>query len=56
MNPQSPFHVAHVIDIVVGFDVEVVFAVIAPDDLAVCLDALASGRGHRHSGRHGFVE
>ena len=45
------FHVAHVVDIVV----EVVFAVIAPDDLAVCFDALALGGGHRHSGRHRFV-
>ena len=46
---------ARIVDIVVGVDVEVVFAVIAPDDLAVCFDALASGGGHRHSGRHGFV-
>jgi hypothetical protein len=40
--------VAHVVDIVVGFDVEVVFAVIAPDDLAVCFDALALGGGDGH--------
>lgn len=52
--PKVLFHMAHVVDIVVGFDVEVVFAVIAPNDLAVCLDALALGGGHRYSGRHGF--
>ena len=52
--PKVLFHVAHIVDIVVSFDAEVVFAVIfaviAPDDLAVCFDALALCGGHRHSG------
>ena len=39
---------------VVRFDFEIIFAVIAPNDLAVCFDALASGGGHCQSGRNTF--
>ena len=42
---------AYVVGIVVGFDIEVVYAVINPYNLAVCLDALLLGGGHRHLGR-----
>jgi len=31
--PKVLFHIARVVDIVVSFEVEVVFAVITPDDL-----------------------